>query len=290
MKSVFDINIDTEKYDGESFITERVNEDEQEQQNTLLNSLNLTEKKSRLPLGLSIVKYICLFVVLVTLAGVIRSSPNISLQQMFENASWLIIAAFVCAVVHLALVLIERSMKNKVQKSGELERLSKQASEIAETQSKSLNLPDNAENIEIFYCCYKINKGKPKKQYPFTLNPFNYQAQMIRCAVQNGDLILFNFDGKFVIPRSDIRSLKQIKKAIAVDEWVQDEPIYSERFKPYKIGQYEGVVNHRGYLALILSDDFGDFFIRFPLYEEDKLQRLIGPIEVVPGKAKEFPL
>lgn len=284
MKSVFDITIESGNYDGESFIVDRLDEEEQSEQNELLDSINSIQKKTQLPPGLLIVKYVCLFVVLFFVAAVIRS--KISIQEIFKNAPGIFIAALVCAVVVLVLVLIERGKRKKVEISGELEKLSAQADQISAVQSRNMKLPENAESIEIFYCIYTDKKGKIKRINSY----YNYTAQMIRCAVQNDELILFNFDGKFVIPKSQIKTLKKIKKTVTVDEWVQNKSYRDECFKKYRVYESNGVICHCGYLALILSNDFGQFFIRFPLYEEEKLQRLIGPIEVVPGKAKELPL
>ena len=117
MKNIFAMDISTEENgnsygEADRFILRRVKEELAEQQDEMNEGIEEHKKNSELPVWLTIVRYICLFLFLVVVSATIKAGFDTAMR----NAPGLVIAGAFGGIVALVLWLIgKKKMKNVVE-------------------------------------------------------------------------------------------------------------------------------------------------------------------------------
>ena len=113
MKPVFGIDVTKDKkseiLNGTEFITKTVSKQHSEALENTKEELEQTLEKSRFPVWLSIVKYICGIFALIVITSIVRALDENELSKIiFENAPILTLSGLSCGVIWLILQIISK--------------------------------------------------------------------------------------------------------------------------------------------------------------------------------------
>lgn len=85
MKNIFGSNQDSQTLDGQPFVIRSVAKEQQDASEAHSKLFEQLEKKSSLPVWLTIVEFLCAFLFIVVVVSVLRAGP----KTAWHNAPWL---------------------------------------------------------------------------------------------------------------------------------------------------------------------------------------------------------
>lgn len=279
MKELYGIDITTVKtnteFDSVSYETKAVPQDMHEAIDSAVTEAYGLDEKASLPVGLSIARWLSAAFIFVTLSGIIRNIGELSFAQMFNNAPWLFIAAFVLVVLWVVLTIIEHKKKKDLEASGVVEEVSDSVENAMEKSRKLLSIPDSAVSIDSFTYEYKI-KGGEIKIHESMLGHFITVSNYI--FVENGNLCIADAYSRFDIRLADIKGIDVIKKRMYMSEWIKDEPFTEGKYKDFLYPKEDnlGRIWLRSYCVMRFTLQGEEFSYRFPTYELETVQALTG--------------
>lgn len=246
-------------------------------------ALDMLLVKTKLPLGLRIIKWVCAFLALFTVAAVTAygtADENTTLPEglrlAYADMPWLFYLGAAFIIVWAVISIAAHRKEKSVSESDESKNLMDRVNTLAENILGELGVPADAANVDVLSFTYKIKKGeavpceRALDTTPFTA--FTYKA------FRDGEnLHLADADGKYSFPLSSIRTIRKINKRISMLGWCKDEDPDKGEYKKYKmtVDQY-GNVWFKPYYVLELERAGEIWGIYFPCYELDVFEKLTG--------------
>lgn len=250
------------EFDGACFICKRIESDGLENINDLNKAAEAQNKKMNLPLPLAIIKGIAFFVGMVLIIGILRA--DVSLSEAFNNAPEIFYILPVAWLIFAALQFTAYLKKKNHMASDEFQQFLSETEETAVQSMQQLGIPSNAPMVDTFTFPYKIKKEK--------LVPSSGNSQYVTVEFfiyQDADhLYLADHTTVFGFNKKDFVKIEKVSKKATSYGWNKDEPINSEKFKKYKLGQNQyGVVFYKYYYSIQLSKDGKIYELLIPPYE-----------------------
>ena len=109
MKNIFGSNQDSQTLDGQPFVIRSVAKEQQDASEAHSKLFEQLEKKSSLPVWLTIVEFLCAFLFIVVVGSVVRAGP----KTAWHNAPWLLVAGGISGVAALCLFLCKKRREKK---------------------------------------------------------------------------------------------------------------------------------------------------------------------------------
>ena len=280
MKPIFCIDITNDKknetLNGSEFISRTLSaqklKDYEEKQETLEEAV----EKSKIPLGLTIVKYLCAFFFLIALGAVAKSRKNLTIPEQFENAPWIFIAGIACAVVWVIIQILSKCKETKILKEENAEEQAEELKKDEKTIFEELEVPSTARSVDVIMFRYKAKNDKIVP-HVIGLQTTAYMCLDAKIFASDEGLNIADISSVYTFRKSEIKAIRTVKKRISIANWNKDEDPRKGEFKPYKmaVNNY-GDVFFKPYHILEIERDGQLYGLYFPPYELDVFERLTG--------------
>ncbi|MBP3434766.1 MAG: hypothetical protein J6K62_00335 [Clostridia bacterium] len=226
--------------------------------------------KSKLPLPLRIVQFICGIAALFIASGILEA--DVSLVEGYHNAPGLFWATDICAVIWLILWLCSKKKAKAILDTDESSQTFSHLDSVTNTIYAELTVPDQTKSIDILSFFYKIKKGKIKVQEKGT-QLFQYFNPEFKIFTDEENLYLANLEGKYAFPLSAIVKIHTVKKHIRIAGWNKAEKFNQGMYKQYKLTTDNfGCIHCKQYHILEINHQGESYGIYFPSYELPTLE------------------
>ena len=276
MKPFFCIDVTANKHNeainGTEFITRTASEQKVQEYEEKQEGLDLTMKKSKLPLWLRIVSYLCGLYFMMVLAVTIRAG----FDKAMQNAPWMLMSAAACGAVWGILLLAAKIKADKVLKQEGAQQQTLDIDKDFGQIRQELNVPKDASDVDVLVFKYKIKKGEIRP-HASGLQTTPYINASVKMYATQDELNIVDLDSVYTFERYELRKITTVNKRISVSGWNKEEDPRRGIFKPYKITfNNVGDIFFKPYYILEIERDFVRYGIYFPCYELEVMERLTG--------------
>ena len=226
------------------------------------------ERRSKLPIALSVVKYICLIVGLTVGTGIFKS--NVSLVQGYRNAPYFYWIAGVCLLVGGLLWLIGLTRDKHLDQKKPVLAARKALREAENGADAYLSVPENAKKADVLLVEYCVKDGEAECKGPAWLFALRLYCQDDAICLTDGKAV-------YAIEKNKLRALRLVERSTAILNWNKEEKPSNSKFQ--KAGlclKKKTPVGLRFYCALEWLDDNEIWQLLFPAYELQKIAALTG--------------
>ena len=227
MKPLFCIDVTESKhsdtYNGECFSAAKPSEENLAALEKMRNNLDETVQKSKLPLWLTILKYVTGAAAGIIIGSTISAGAEIGFSTAYHNAPWLTWLGGVSLVVFAALFLLGRRLEKTVSEDDATQQLLHSADTLAECINEELEVPADAATADILFFRYKVKDGEIHTEF--------------RIFLRNGSLCLADPETRYDLPLQAFSAIRTVKKRIMLLQWNKEETIKSPQYKPYKLAE-----------------------------------------------------
>lgn len=276
MKPFFCIDVTADKHNeainGIEFITRTASEQKVQEYEAKQEGLDQTMKKSKLPLWMRVVSYLCGLYFMMVVAATIRAG----FEKAMQNAPWMLMSAAVCGVVWGILLLAAKIKASKVLKQEGADQQSRDIDKDFGQLQQELEVPKDALDVDVMVFKYKLKKGEicPRA---FGLQTTPYINASVKMYATQDELYIVDLDSVYTLEKYELRRITTVNKRISVSGWNKEEDPRQGSFKPYKITLNNvGDIFFKPYYILEIERDFVRYGIYFPCYELEVMERLTG--------------
>ena len=276
MKPIFCIDVTLDKnneiVNGSEFITRTASKQKIEEYENKQEDLEQTVEKSKLPLLLRIIKYLCGLFFLTVLAASVKAG----FETALKNAPILVMSEALCGILWIILHFVSKGKEKKVLKEENAEQQSKEIYEDFKNIHNELNVPDDAAGVDILHFRYKMKNGKIRP-YVSGLQTTAYMNVSVKMYETNDELHIADLESVYSFAKSELKVITTVNKRISVPTWNKDEDPRKGSFKCYKMTVSDmGDVFFKPYYILEIEHESQNFCIYFPCYELEIFEHLTG--------------
>lgn len=232
-------------------------------------------QKSKLPLALRIIEYVCGLAGIAIIAGLIESWGEVSWAQAYQNAAALFYIGPACLLIWLALFLLGLHREKSTLTDERSTRKLSRRDGICRAIYTDLGIPDDAQTVDVLMFRYKEKDGEIKIYTTPAQSStcFNLESKLY---ADEENFYIADLEGKYAFPRASVRTLREVKKRISFPSWNKEEPFNQGIYKPYKLtANNYGVIFCKSYFILELEHNGEIWGIYFPAYEQPALEKIL---------------
>lgn len=287
MKPIFCVDITSDKsnetVNGAEFITRSVTKQKLENYETKVENLEQTIEKSRLPLWLRIVKYLCGILSLMILAATIRAGFDTAMR----NAPFLVLSGFFCGILWLVLQFAAKKKEKKVLAEDHAEQQSDEIEVDTNAIREELEVPQDALDVDVLLFRYKT-KGEKITPHAQALQTTVYINLPVKLYATDEEIHLADLEAVYSFKKSELKAITTVNKRIGVPNWNKEEDPRRGEYKPYKMGVNNmGDIFFKPYYILEIERDGQQYGIYFPCYELKFFESLTGMTATPPANSKK---
>ena len=276
MKPIFCIDVTLDKkneiVNGSEFITRTASKQKIEEYENKQEDFEQTVEKSKLPMWLRIIKYLCGLLFWIVLAASVKAG----FETALKNAPILVVSGALCGILWIILHFASKAKEKKVLKEEDAERQSKEIHEDFKNIHNELNVPDDAAEVDVLLFKYKMKNGKIRP-YVSGLQTTAYMNVSVKMYETNDALHIADLENVYSFAKSELKVITTVNKRISVPTWNKDEDPRMGSFKRYKMTVNNmGDVFFKPYYILEIEHESQIFGIYFPCYELEILERITG--------------
>lgn len=247
-------------------------------------ALDMLLKKTKLPLGLRIIKWICAFLGLMAVGFIMTYItafdkdllPIEGLHSAWTDFPWVFFVAAAAIIIWAIIAIAAHHKEKSVSESDESKNLMDRVSTITDVIFGELGVPADAVDVDVLSFTYKIKNGDIVPcEGAFDATPFT--SFTYKAFTDGENLHLADAEGKYSFPLSSLCGIRRVNKRISVFGWSKDEDPTKGEYKKYKmtVDQY-GNLCLKPYYILELEYAGETWGIYFPCYELDAFEKLTG--------------
>lgn len=268
MKNVFDINVNTNEYDGVAFYSRKVSPELERQLNALwAEANNLLKKVSPYLVIESVLVVVSAVVVLILFDG------GISEILEFSWKSWVSVGLIVLiAVIHFInknrrAVLIDKLNMKCISKETELQQIA----------LEELQIPETRFEIEVLRNSYEL-----VKDWKYMKNKGYFENPIVDVYQRDDFLCFFTGLQEIAIPFETIDKIHIVRKKIVIEEWLKDIEYNDELYKAYGVRLKR--TNDMGYIIsahfqVLIGYNDEEYEILVPNYEEEAMRKIVDMVK-----------
>lgn len=264
------LNKKNDQFNGNEFLVQKPSSALSESLVASTDKVEKTIEKSKLPLPLRIVQFICGIAAMLIAGGILKA--DVSLAEGYHNAPWLFWVAGICAVLWLILWFSGNHKAKSILDTDESTQTFSHLDGVANAVYTELDVPDDAKDIDILSFFYKVKDGEIKVQEK-GMQVFQYFNPEFKIFADEENLYLANLEGKYAFPLSSITKMHTVKKHIRIAGWNKDEKCNKGIYKQFKLTTDNyGCIHCRQYYILEINRQGESYGIYFPSYELPTLE------------------
>ncbi len=283
MKPFLGIDITTnkknEQMNGEEFIAAKPSQALTQSFEKSLENSEETIEKSKLPLPMRIVQWVCGILGAFIVCGILKSfggEDAITPAQAYQNVPWLFWLGGGCVIVWGILMLLSKRKENEVLSTDESTLVFDHLEKSSDAILADLGVPSDAKEIDVLSFFYKV-KGDDIKVCEKAFISAPYMNPIFHAFADSDNLYLANLEYKYAFPLSAIKRIQTIKKATQITEWNKDEPHNKGTYKQYKISEDKyGCITCKCHHIVEIERNGELWGIYIPSYELPVIEELIG--------------
>lgn len=272
MKNIFSVNIENEKFIADDFVVRNLSPELKARQEQINEQAMKLDEKSKLPTPFSILMLVTFFIACVGTGGFFKALGDVSFKEAMNNAGYILYISVFCWIAFIALIIISKAKYNKIAKSEELLTLDQDAGETIKEILIDLQIPETAIKVDTFSEAYRIKNGKEVNANKIS----KYINVQMYAFIDNGCLMLGDFESVYAIPLNYITGIERIDKKVSFIQWNKDEAHNKGEFKQYKITQNNFSLFIKPYYAINFNNGLKDCEIIFPAYEYESFSKLLN--------------
>lgn len=271
-------NKDNEQVNGEEFLIQRPSPALTALLDESTEKAEEAVERSKLPLPLRIIEYICGIAALLIASGIFKA--DVSFAEGYKNAPALYWAAAICAVVWLILWIWSKLKSNATLETDETTQTMSRLEGVSNSIYTDLDVPANAKDADVLFFFYKLKDGQIKVQEKSLIQYLNPEFKVY---ADSDYLYLANLEAKYAFSLSEIKAIRTVQKRIRILSWNKEEAHNKGIYKKYKLTSDDSGCIHCKYYHIIELEHDGQLHgIYIPCYELPVFEELIGlkmPIE-----------
>lgn len=226
------------------------------------------ERKGSLPIVLSVVKYICLFVGLTFGTGILKA--KVTPAQGYRNAPHLYWIAGVCLLVGGVLWLIDRTRRKHLDEKTCVLEARKQARAAERSADAYLSVPDQTKTVDVLRFDYRTEDGEAVIQSPALLEAYRLYRQDDAVCLTDGACV-------YAIPRDRLTALRLIEEKTAIYGWNKEGSPNQSKYRKYGLILKKNTPEGLRFCCALEWTDGGEVWqLRFPAYELSKMEEATG--------------
>jgi len=277
MKNVFGYKVENKKisefFDGDCFVTERLDSAREKEIEEKFNSFDKDNPKFRIPIWVTVIKFLSWFVGLAAIIFIIIILENYKTSLLYKNLSYFYFISGLFLFISLILTIIEQIKKCKYLKNEKNGNTQNDFEKIYKEVLESVGVPDNAIKLDIMSYEYKEKNSSIKIIKFLSTYYFNEERYIF---INNNMLCFADIVNIVCIPLPSIKGLKKFSGNVKTFGWNKEEDIKSGEYEKYKLKQNKfGKLLINAYYVLKIDDPKGEFEIFIPEYDIDKLTSLV---------------
>ena len=283
MKPFFGIDItedkDNETINGDEFVVAKTADEEAQALEEAVDEANELVKKSELPRALRVIRFFSGALALIAIVAIFKAISGydgVTLAEGYKNAPWIFWTGGGCLLLWLALTIVGSAKEKEVVESEAAKKAVSELDEAVENVYEILEVPEDAENVDILAFNYKLKDGEPvPKERPFAMTTFfNIDLKVF----SDGEYLYLTTAGeKYAFALSSMKAIYTVKKRILIPDWNKDTPPNKGEYKPYKMAFNNlECVSLKNYHILVLEREDEEWGIWFPCYELPVFEKLTG--------------
>lgn len=278
MKPFLGINITHDKHNevmnGEEFITRKVSAAQERMWDHAVETMQNQEEVSKLPKPLRAIRWVCMFLGLGLLMGILRATENITIAEGYTNAPVLFWICGISLALWAVLAVWGKQKEKETLQSEEVRRAENSLEQITKNCYAELGVPADAPYFDLLVFRYVEKDGQI---VPRSLGPVTFMACNSRIFVDDGKLCLSDTNQRNEFPLDQLRRIVTVRKDAAIPSWNKDIPLNQPPYKQYKLRTDSyGFIHFKPYYILELDHNGETWGIYFPSYELPTVEALTG--------------
>lgn len=267
-------NKKNDQINGEEFIIQKPSPALAQSLESALGRSGDMIEKSKLPLILRIIQYLCYFAAIVTVLGILRSDVPIS--EGYKNAPYIYWAAVICGVIAAVLALLGKIKANRVFGKEESQHTVSNLEGVADAIYTEMKIPEQARDVDVLSFFYKV-KGDQIKTCEKGVQIAQYLNPELKVYADAKNLYLADLNQKYAIPQASILGIRTVNKHIRIESWNKSTPMNKGIYKQYKLTEDKyGCVHCKCYHIIEVDHNGQRFGIYIPCYELPVFEALTG--------------
>ncbi len=271
MKNLFTYNVTAAKLDTEKFIIRRLSTETAAKQEEHADKLFQAQKYAQAPVWLSIVMYLTLAFAIIVAGAFFNALLEVGAETALHNSRILLPIAGVCLVVAVVIFIFKKIRFNKTVSSPSYLELTEKTEKTYGQCYEELQVPQTADEINVFSTIYKITRSGKQKNASFA----TFVAYDLKVFVENDCLCIADLTTVTAIPLSQITGIFGVNKRAAFANWTKPEKFNSRKYKPYKIRQNNMFYFVKPYYSLRFTSSGEEYEIIIPPYELETIQKYV---------------
>ncbi len=282
MKPLLGIDLTSDKrneqLNGSEFITAKPSEAMTRALEKALNGADEVYEKSRLPLALRIIKWICGVVGCIIIGGFVEAlvSEDVPVKDVTINRSGFLFFGVACLVAWGLLEILSRKKEKAVMETDESTNTFSRLESVSDTVFNELAVPADAKDVDILSFFYKVKDGKVKV-YEKGLQTVQYYNFNYKIFADSENFYMANLEEKYAFPLSSLRTIRTVKKHIILYSWNKEEKYNKGIYKQYKLQMGDGGEIHCNKFHIMEFEHNGEIWgVYFPDYELPAFEEITG--------------
>lgn len=276
MKPIFCIDITNDKnnesVNGAEFITRSATKQKVDDFEDKVDDFEEIIEKSKLPLWLRIIEYLCAFLSVIIFAACAKAG----LETAMRNSPFLLIIASACGIIWMVLHTLSKKKEKEVLKEENAEEHAVKIEEDFKEIHSELGVPEDAVNVDILLFRYKIKDGKVSPQAA-VLQTTPYINIDTKLYSTDDHVHIAELENVYSFKKSELKSITTVNKRISIPSWNKDENPRKGIYKPYKMTVNNmGDIFFKPFHILEIERDGEQFGVYFPCYELQAFESVTG--------------
>ena len=251
-------------FDGERFVTERVDPAFKNEIDSSKQRVEEIKKKGRMPTWKLFAGTVFAPVFAYLYLRIMNATGSINIFAGFSTMPLATAASLVCLVISVGTLVIFCRMNKKMLASPELKEANARLASLDKNSEIMLGLPQEYEKVDVLSFEYVEKDGKVRIKDTQSYRYLNNAMKLYK----NGDMLcLADIERVYSFPIADIKKYVLKKRKTIISGWNKETPYNEGRYIQYRLSKNDsGSINSK-FCAMRCADSFGEYELFFPEYE-----------------------
>ena len=275
-----DLTVDkkNEQLNGSEFIAARPSKAMTRALEKALYGADEVYKKSRLPLVVRVLKWICAVAGCVIIGSFVQllALGEVSVENLLLNETALLFFGAACLATWGFIEFLSRKKEKAVMEKDESSHTIKQLELATDALFAELNVPADAKDADVLSFFYKIKDGEIKAEAK-GMQIAQYYNFNYKIFADSENFYMANLEGKYAFPLSSLRTIRTVKKHIVIYTWNKEQKHNKGVYKQYKLEMGEDGEIHCNKYHIMEFEHNGELWgVYFPDYELPSFEEITG--------------